>query len=145
MQTRICYMQKAGCSMQSPISYTQIHEVNTQTRICYMQKASCSMQSSISYTQIHEVNTQTRTYYTRRVNCYTQTNKVNMQSSKLHVLHSTRVCYVWSLFNFGSSRETSTGILSPQSIHLCYIGVLSSTREGNSVHSRFLIWCMWAC
>ena len=74
--------------MQSPISYTQIHEVNTQTRICYMQKASCSMQSSISYTQIHEVNMQTPTCYTRMVNCYTQTNKVNMQSSKLHVLHS---------------------------------------------------------
>ena len=130
-------MEKASCFMQSPISYTQIHDVNTQTHICYMQKASCSMQSSISYTQIHEVNTQTRTCYTKRVNCYMQINKVNMQSSKLHVLQSARVCYVWFLFNFCSSRETSTGILPPQSIHVCYIGVYSSTREGHSVRSQF--------
>ena len=33
-------------------------------------------------------------------------------------------------FIFVSPRETPTGILPPQLIHLCYIGVLSSTRVG---------------
>ena len=40
-------------------------------------------------------------------------------------------------FTFVSPSETPTGILPPHSIHLCYIGVLSSTRVGNSLCSKF--------
>ena len=40
-------------------------------------------------------------------------------------------------FIFVSPSETLTGILPPQSIHLYYIVVLSSTRVGNSLCSRF--------
>ena len=36
---------------------------------------------------------------------------------------------------FVSSSEAPTGIPPPQSILLCYIGVLSSTREENSLYS----------
>ena len=40
-------------------------------------------------------------------------------------------------FIFVSLSETPTGILFPQSIHLCYIGVLWSIRVGNYLHSSF--------
>ena len=40
-------------------------------------------------------------------------------------------------FIFVSPSETPTRILPPQSIHLCYIGGLSSTRVGNSLCSKF--------
>ena len=40
-------------------------------------------------------------------------------------------------FIFVSPSETPTGILPPRSIHLCYIGVLSSTRVRKSLCSRF--------
>ena len=40
-------------------------------------------------------------------------------------------------FIFVSLSETQTGILFPQSIHLCYIGVLWSIRVENYLHSCF--------
>ena len=40
-------------------------------------------------------------------------------------------------FIFISSSEIPTGILFPQSIHLCYIGVLWSIRVGNYLRSSF--------
>ena len=38
-------------------------------------------------------------------------------------------------FIFVSSSQTPIGTLPPQSIHLCYIGVLSFTRVGNSLYN----------
>ena len=121
MQTHICYPQTCIRYMQTHICYPQTCICYPQTCICYPQTRICYLQISTCYMQISIV-TRRLAFVTRRllfVTCRVQKCSYNKFSKSLSSFHQVR------------------RILPPQSIHLCYIRVLSSTRIGNSLCSRF--------
>ena len=103
-----------------------------QTRICYPQTRICYPQTGIYVTHRLIFVTRRLVFVTRRLVLVTRrlvfvTRRVQKRS---HVKFRKS-------FIFVSPSETPTGIHPPQSIHhLCYIGILSSTRVGNSLCSR---------